>query len=116
MQQQNAVSPVFIYSLIIVCMVSVIYGYRQTTQTRPQRMKEWVALRLQPEPKPQPAFYKLLEEYQRNGRQARGPAVKRRPSTRSLLASAPLRGNSATMAGRVETQPRWQSRQSGPDR
>ncbi len=61
MQQQSSVHAALIYGLMGVCVVSVVFGYRQTVQTRPQRMKQWVALRLEVEPRPQPAFFKLLE-------------------------------------------------------
>lgn len=76
--QQNSVHRALLYGLVGVCVVSAVFGYRQTVQTRPQRMRQWVALRLEVEPRPQPAFFQLLENYERGDRKARPPVVKRR--------------------------------------
>jgi hypothetical protein len=52
-------------------------------------MKQWAALRVEPEPEAKPAFFKLLEEYRQSGRLAAGLEVKRQPLRQSLLVSAP---------------------------
>jgi hypothetical protein len=49
-------------------------------------MKQWVALRLEVEPRSQPAFFKLLEEHERGDRLARPPIVKMRFPSLPLLA------------------------------
>jgi hypothetical protein len=86
MPQQSSVHPALIYGLVGVCVVSAVFGYRRTVHTRPQRMKQWVALRLEVEPRPQPDFFKLLEEDERDDRLARSPIAQKRFPSLPLLA------------------------------
>ncbi|MCS6863025.1 MAG: hypothetical protein NZT92_22195 [Abditibacteriales bacterium] len=96
MQQKDSGQAALIYGMIGVCVVSAVFGYWRAVQTRPERIREWVALHLnlEVEPRPQPAFFQLLKGYQRDERHTRPPGVEKRdPLLPSIASWGPSRRN-----------------------